>query len=541
MTGQAWPAPATAAAEGPLRRHAAWLLVLLAYVYAFPYFERLNNPNENARIWATRAIVEHHVLNIDRMQQEWGYVNDKAKSETHVYSGKAPGSSFLGVPVLFVHTKLRHLFGRPSPSKREATLWLRVFTVELPLCLFLFFFAGHVQRASGSTAVRDLLVVALGAGTLIFPYGHMVAGHAQAAALAFSAYMLLDQADRSAAPARSSAARLAWAGFLTSATVVFEYQAVLVSALLAGYALVRYRRKAAVFFAGAVPPAFALGLYHTVLFGRPWRFPFGNVENPEYLRTAHTAGFHGLALPKLPAIVGSLFAPDYGLFVFSPVLALGAVCAVVLCARGRRRDGILALAIAVVMLLFLSGMSNWRAGWCAGPRYIASVAPFLVAPIAQLWPLVRGRARAVLAVLAAGLTIPSVALNVVSGALYPHYPPQLDNPIFDLALPLLRAGYVPYSLGLLVGLRGLWSLAPMALAVVAALALGVLGVAREAAGPPARRSGDALGRVAVALAVAALVLVPLSRYGRRPNPVEDTATAVVRSLWEPAPAPLARR
>src|SRR3954469_2349058 len=125
MNGQ--PSPA-AQAETPLRRHAAWLLVALVYLYVFPYFERLNNPNENARVWMTRAIVEHHVLNIDRMQQEWGYVNDKAKSETHVYSGKAPGSSFLGVPVLFVHTKLRHLFGRLSPSKRETTLWLRVWT-----------------------------------------------------------------------------------------------------------------------------------------------------------------------------------------------------------------------------------------------------------------------------------------------------------------------------------------------------------------------------------------------------------------------------
>ena len=65
----------------------------------------------------------------------------------------------------------------------------------------------------------------------------------------------------------------------------------------------------------------------TVLFGRPWRFPYGYLENPEFLHQHHSAGFHGLALPKLPAIGSSLFAPDYGLFVFSPILALGAVCA----------------------------------------------------------------------------------------------------------------------------------------------------------------------------------------------------------------------
>jgi len=52
---------------------------------------------------ATRAIVARHELNIDEMQREWGWVNDKAKNEHHTYSGKAPGTSFAGVPVLWAH------------------------------------------------------------------------------------------------------------------------------------------------------------------------------------------------------------------------------------------------------------------------------------------------------------------------------------------------------------------------------------------------------------------------------------------------------
>jgi len=87
--------------EPLLSRHAAWLLVTLAYLYVFPYFERINNPNENVRIWAARAIVEHHVLNIDQVTREWGYVNDKATTGAHLYSSKAPGTTFLGLPVLF--------------------------------------------------------------------------------------------------------------------------------------------------------------------------------------------------------------------------------------------------------------------------------------------------------------------------------------------------------------------------------------------------------------------------------------------------------
>jgi hypothetical protein len=499
-----------------------------------PYFERLNNPNENVRVWATRAVVAHHVLNIDALQREWGYVNDKAKSDQHIYSGKAPGVSFVGVPVLWAHTKLRALVGWAAPGKHEATFWLRLCAVKLPLCLFLFFFARYVERTTGSAYARDLLVVALGLGTLLYPYGGLFVGHALAAATAFTAFMLLD--DERAKGAKEGRARLplrlALAGLFAGLTVMFEYQAALVSVALAVYAGVRYRGKLAAlaaFCAGAVPPAVALGAYHTVLFGRPWRFPFGNVENPVFARIAHGAGFHGLSAPQPVAFPAFLISPAYGLFAFSPVLLLGVAGVVLLFGRertlpGARRDAALVTAVCVLMFVFLAGMGNWRAGWCVGPRYIASVAPFLVLPIIRLWPRLGGRWWATAIVV--GLTIPSVVLNVVSGALYPHYPEQFDNPVFDLAFPLLGAGYAPYGLGQLLHLPGAWALAPLALVIVAALAL-------VAAGPDhsLRRTAAHLG---VTLAIAAAFLIGLSAYGRAPRAEEARAADVVRLLWEPA-------
>lgn len=546
--------------EPLLCRHGAWLLVCFAYLFVFPYFERINNPNENVRIWMTRAIVEHHVLNIDRVTREWGYVNDKATTGGHLYSSKAPGTSFLGVPVLWAQTQLHLLAHQPSPTKREATLWLRVFSVELPMCLFLFFFARYVERVTRSTTARDLLVVGLGAGTLLYPYSVIFVGHAQAAALAFAGYMLLawDKLGRVGAaggggsgagvgaipepagawyrrpPAGAgdqrtpATATLVWAGALTALAVVFEYQALLVCAAVAAYAVQRHRRRAVAFFGGAGAVAALLGLYHTVLFGRPWRFPYAYLENPEFLRHHHSAGFHGLALPKLGAMASALFSPDYGLFIFSPVLALGLLCAVVVTLRGEKVEGALILVVTAVMVLFLGGMTNWRAGWCVGPRYIATVAPFLIAGIAHAWPLVR-RARFALSVSAAGLILVSVLLNAVSAAVYPHYPTDFDNPVFDLAFPLLGAGFVPYSLGLLVGLPGLWSLAPLEAALLLALSLG-------AAGEDWRPARWAL-HCTLAVLIAAAFLVPLSLYGRAPTPGETRAAAFVRATWEPRPSP----
>jgi hypothetical protein len=516
-----------ASARGFLRRHAAWFLVAGTTLVVSPYYERLNNPNENVRIWATRAIVGHHVLDIDAVVREWGYVNDKAKNDRHVYSSKAPGVTFLGVPVLFVETKLRALIGWPAPGKAEVTFWLRLFAVKLPLLAFLWAFARYVERRTGSALARDLLVVALGLGTMLYPYGGMFVGHALAAAATFSAFMLIDdpRKDQPTA-ARTAALRIGAAGFLAAAAVALEYQAVLVAAALAVYLAVRRRRALPAFALGALSPAIALGAYHTALFGRPWILPYANIENPVFAATAHQAGFHGLSFPHPEAFPAFLISPAYGLFAFSPVLLAGLWGAITLAVRGPRREGVLVLAIAGVLFLFLAGMSNWRAGWCVGPRYIATVAPFLLLPLIQLWRVLsRGWGTAVIA----GLTVPSVLLNVVSGALYPHYPEAFDNPVFDLAFPLLGAGYTPYGLGWLLGLRGLAAMAPVAVLVVAALALVVAGD-----DPRPRRAAVHLARVA---AIAGGFLLALSAYGRAPRAEETRAAATVRALWPPPLAP----
>jgi hypothetical protein len=526
-----------------LRRHASWFLVAAAYLIVSPYFEAINNPNENVRVWATRAIVEHRVLNIDAVMREWGYVNDKAKNAHHVYSSKAPGVSFFGVPVLFAETELRKLWGWPAPGKREATFWLRLWAVKLPMLGFFWLFARYVERKTRSGLARDLLLVALGLGTMLYPYGGMFVGHALAAAAAFSAFILLDdpRVDRLAPrgaqeteEARRSWRRVAAAGFLAALAVTLEYQAILVALALAVYLMVRHRRAIWPFAVGALAPAIALGAYHTALFGRPWTLPYANIENPVFAQTAHKAGFDGLSLPHLEAFPAFLISPAYGLFAFSPVLILGLAGAIFLVARGPRREAVLTLAIAASMFLFIAGMSNWRAGWCVGPRYIATVAPFLLLPLVQLWPRLAKQTSATAAIV--GLTVPSVLLNVVSGALYPHYPEQFDNPVFDLAFPLVGAGYTPYGLGWSLGLRGIWAMAPLALVVLAALALVAAGD-----DPRPRR---AAAHLALAIAIAGCFLLPLSAYGRAPRAEEARAAATVRAMWDPprgAPIPESRR
>ncbi len=512
--------------SGVFRRNGVWLLVSAAYLFASPYFERLNNPNENVRVWATRAVVAHGVLDIDDVVREWGYVNDKAKSDQHLYSSKAPGVSLLGVPILFIQTKVRGWLGIGSPGKADTTFWLRLFAVKLPMCAFLWVFGRWVRRASGSDFARDLCVAALGLGTMLYPYGGMFAGHAPAAAAAFGAFLLIEEPG-GGEPARPS--RLAGAGLLAGLAVMLEYQVLLVAVVLGVVALLRNGRRAFWFLAGAAPPAVALGAYHQALFGKPWSFPYANIENPVFARTAHAAGFHGLSWPQLGAFPTFLFSPAYGLFAYSPVLLPGLLAAGWMAARGpSRREGWLVLAVAGAMFLFLAGMSNWRAGWCVGPRYIAAAVPFLFVPLVRLWPEIARRWWAVAGLV--GLTVASAVLNVVSGALYPHYPEALRNPVFQLAFPLLREGYAPQGLGLALGLRGAAALLPVALPAAAALARLMVRGDDDRTMPRRRR----LAHAGVALAVAALFLTGLGAYRPQPDLDEQHALATVRALWEPA-------
>jgi hypothetical protein len=317
-------------------------------------------------------------------------------------------------------------------------------------------------------------------------------------------------------------------GHALGAAVVFEYQLVVAAAVLAGYALWRYRRGVLPVLAGALPPALFLAAYHTALFGKPWALPWEHVTNPGFA-AYHAQGFLGLTAPR-PAAVGSmLFAPDLGLFVFSPFLALGAVGAALAAWRGRRAEGVTILAVCAAMLLFISSMTFWRGGWCAGPRYITVTAPFLACGVAHLWRLQRNgggwRVPAALTAVLGGAVIVSVVMSGVSAVMFPHYPPQYENPVFELTLPLIGRGFAPYSVGTALGLHGAWSLAPVAAVLLAAVALGLGG---EAPALPRR-----LVHGAAAVAVACALLLSFSRLGHGPSPDKAHATAFVESIWEP--------
>ena len=518
----------TGASSTWMGRHAVKLLVIIAYVAVFPYSPAINNPNENVRVYMTRALVEHHELAINKIEAQWGYVNDKAKNGPRVFSGKAPGASLLGVPVLAAETWLWHRLGWPSPSKLATTLALRLFAVILPMCVFLWLFSGYLRRVAKDPGVADVIFVGVALGSLLYPYGIHFVGHGLAAAASFGAFMVLT-------PEREITAcrwRAAAAGLLAGLGVVFEYQNLLVAVLLVGYVAIRRPRLLLWFCAGALPAAILLGVYHKLCFGSPWAFPYGHLENATFQTAHHGRGFHGLSLPEPGVILSVLLVPGFGLLTGSPFLVMAAAALAWGAVRGPRAEARLCAAVAALLVLFAAGLPNWRGGWSVGPRYIAAAVPFLAVGLAFAWPAIAGRRRLAPAVWAAtaGLILVGVLFNAPTAILYPQYPPQLRNPTFQLLLPLPFAGYVPYSAWYALGLRGLLSLAPTVAAVVAALVIAF----RSASGwaDDRRRAGKL---IAGALLVFAVIAGAFALWPRQSSPAERDAVQVVRKLWTPQP------
>lgn len=396
--------------------------VAASYLLVFPYFPKLNNPNENVRFYMTAALVQDGAYRIDGPWERWGWVNDSARTDDgHRYSVKAPGTSWLAVPGFALYDAL------PGELDRKAALWVcRVSASVVPSLLFLWLLYGWLgRRAPDRPELVDAALLSLALGSNYYGYSLLFVSHSLAAASGFGAFMLIH--DRR---------HPALAGLLTASATMFEYPAVVVSAILAGWALASYPRKAwPGFVAAALLPAAAVMHFHWSAFGSPFTPGHRWLENPAYRKLARQGLYGASSWPKPEALLGLTLDPGYGLLPMTPLLAAA------LLPPFRQRGGLIALGAPAALLLTISCMNNWRGGWTVGPRYLTPILPFLV------WRAVEGLRRLprrparwfALAALAVALL-----LSGLTSAWYPHVPPKIAFPLTGQLLPMLKAGGLPW-------------------------------------------------------------------------------------------------
>lgn len=551
-------------------RRLFFALLALVYFLPFPFLLPVNNPNENVRVYMTMALVEHGTFRIDASVARHGWTNDMAKvppaaqraasdgtpKTDAFYSVKSPGVSYLGVPAYAAFLATEKLRGAaiPAPNApvavredffRRAVWWLRIGAVQLPCFLFLLFFERFLRRFAPDPSLRYPAVVACGLGTNYLAYALLFASHALFAATAFTAFALVTAArlDRTHLGRLPTFRGALLAGLFAGLITLTDYQGFLLSVLVALYALcVYWRPKHLVGLAlGGILPALPMLLFHARAFGSPFTPGHKFCETPEFAQK-HAQGFYGFSATPDWNVFGRLSASfTYGFFGTSSFMWLALPAILFLLVRPRallRGRGVRRLAVFVATLMMaalflaLSAANNWRGGWTVGPRLLGAAPPFFAflvawgaARIARNRRKTRFLARASVGGLAAAAVLQSGLLGVLCNTV----PEDVARPVADLAIPLVRYGFVPHTL-----------LEPLGLPRVGfALVLGALGLL--AILPIFRKNRDERwpvlgGRVLFAAAFFVLGAAPAFAPSFRGEPARTDAKGALHyfvGIWEP--------
>jgi hypothetical protein len=148
--------------------------------------------------------------------------------------------------------------------------------------------------------------------------------------------------------------------------------------------------------------AYNLAIYH-------WVLP------PYYTTNAFSESSH-----FLEGVLGNLFSPSRGLFVFSPVL-LFSLSGFILALREKEQRALHVAfgAIVVLDMIIVGSAAVWWAGHSFGPRFTTDIVPFLVYFVPfnfSAFAALKPKARSVGIALLAGLTLMSAAIHA-NGAL----------------------------------------------------------------------------------------------------------------------------
>jgi hypothetical protein len=508
-------------------------VLLLAVVPAWnhPYFEELKSPNPLSRTYLTRALWDHGTVSINKVEQELGEVMDRAVRAGRAYCDKAPGSSFLLVPV-YAALKVASPGGKVSTQRLLA--WGSLFLGVVPTALALLCLEALMVLLGVAWRARRVALMAYGLGSVGVPFELLFFGHQLAACLVvFTLWATVTAAVRH----RGELAVLA--GFCAGWAAITEYPTTLLVAMVVAWGggivirngfrvgprLVKLLGLATL---GAVVPL-GLGMaYHQAAFGGPLTTGYAFIQNA-FFASIHHKGLMGVSLPTWDGLGGTLFSAARGLFYFSPYLLLWPVGAWVLARRGRLLEGVVILVTGLLYAAFAAGFGYWQGGWSLGPRHLVPAVPVMLLGFAVAlgaWersgtPWVRLVASGWRGAVAWGVVVVGLACVTHSG-----YPEELAHPFFQMTLPLLVDGRFPHSVGTFLGLGGWWSAA----VPLAALVVTVFSVAWVGLSP---RRGPDLWRVAATGATAALLVVALGSLVRFTPEASHRLAWIMDTVWEP--------
>lgn len=492
-------------------------LVVALYLLVFPWHPGLNSPNELCRLWQARALVEDGKVEINAQLQKYGAVGDLSVKDGHYFPSKAPLISFAAAPIYWVELKLA---GGAGVEVIKQVYWSRLFITVLPALLMLVLLRRFLL-AYLSPEIADPLIVTYALGTMAFAYAEMFFSHQVTAVLLFCCFYACWRVLRGDWRERG------WlvAGALAGLVVDSEYTGALGVVCVASYVVAaRWKhwpqlgRAVGLVIVGAAPLLIALMAYHQACFGHPLESGYKYLNDTAYQHW-HLGGFLGIRVPDPTAFTMSYFGPLRGLFALSPflLLAFGGLSAL-------RWERPLLIFVAVLILAntyFTSSFEYSSWGWTVGPRHLTPLVPFLLLPAGLALERLRNATTfdgKIGAGIASGLCVASVLIaGMIS--LVAYIPDSLTSPLFGAVLPLIRGGYLPPTVTVVMGFGNAGVLAVVGV-LVASLWVGIWMVRAQQ------------GRVVAAVAVlTVVVMLGLLAGANRDSDGDRAALQLLQSVW----------
>ena len=484
--------------------------------------------------------------NIDRWRWQ---TKDKAWTDGHFYSVKAPGLPLLTLPEYMAlnaagawsvsteaaDTASHAAHPRWTPPGRSYPYVMqygfdphRALRVEtqvedetpmvwaltllgavipaLVLLLLVRWAGDRIQPGYGTAAA-----VTLGLGTILMTFAAEYFSHVASAALGFAAFAILFR-EREGPP---RLLLVAAAGLVAGLAVTFEYPLGLLGAILLVYALSRPSPRlprALVYGATAVVGAIPALAFNWWALGSPLDFAYSSAVAIQGL-SGHAVlglndpGFFGIGVPR-PSAALDLLVASRGILTVTPVLAVALVGAVLMRQTERRAEANVVLAVAAVFFIYNTGYWLPFGGGTPGPRLLIPAMPFL----ALGWAVSYKR----LPALTLTMAIPSFLLMLVGSMTFP----LIGQNGTSTWAGELGNGILEHTLLTVVGVGNGWLAAAP---VVAAIATAIVLAAR--ATPRARLSDARLAAGALAAWVLIFVFGP-TIAGDPVTPLHDGTAAL---------------
>jgi hypothetical protein len=471
-----------------------FLVLLVSYAYFFP---RWANWSQNSRLNLVLAIVDDETLAIDNYYQSSGdyFCFDRETQQGgcehggRVYSDKAPGVSFLAVPVYAIFrpilnaSPVQQLFdtvGRNpafanSVDEGQADLQIdrlytaavlylvTVITISIPaafLGVILYRFLGFFDT---SGRWRIGVVLLYGLATSAFPYSGAFYGHQLIAVLLFGAFFITFLISQSVI----SPAWIIISGLMLGYAVISEYPSVLIAGIVFIYAclVLPDRRWIIVLILSGLPPGLLLMAYDWAIFRNI--LPLGYNYSELYKDNVHADGFISLVGPNLQAMWGITFGSFRGIFFVSPILLLAFPGFIKWWQSGKYRGELIVCIGAVISFFLFNGSSvMWHGGFGVGPRYLVPMLPFMATGLGIFILSWKDKMWAKLLVMILGSwSFLVIWVETIGGQRFPDWTP---NPLFNYSLPKILSNDIARNLGMALGLSGIPSLIPL-IAILAIL------------------------------------------------------------------------